>query len=104
MTKTVSHTPGFWSLKDHGDVTCIYGKSAKGRLADVHSFTAGHGPDRKERAANARLIAAAPELLEALQALQLQALQSPDLRRTEWGQEALAMTAAAIAKATGAAQ
>lgn len=41
------------------------------------------------------------DLLAALKALQLQALQSPDLLSTEWGQEALALTQAAIAKAEG---
>jgi hypothetical protein len=50
--------------------------------------------------ANARLTAAAPDLLVALRALQIQALQSPDLCGTEWGQAALGLTRAAIAKAT----
>jgi len=55
-----------------------------------------------ESKANARLIAAAPDLYEALAALQLQALQSPDLLKTEWGMEALDKTSAALAKAGAA--
>lgn len=54
--------------------------------------------------ANAHLISAAPELLEALRELEIQALQSLDLLRTEWGQEALAKARAARAKALGEGQ
>lgn len=56
----------------------------------------------EEAMANARLIAAAPDLLEALEALRLQALQS-DVNNpaNEWGREALAMAHAAINKARG---
>lgn len=54
-----------------------------------------------ETAANGALYAAAPDLAEALEALQRQALQSPDLRATEWGQEALEMARAALKKAKG---
>lgn len=54
----------------------------------------------EERIANARLIAAAPELLDALKALRLQALQSSvNSPANEWGMEALAMANAAISKA-----
>ncbi len=50
--------------------------------------------------ANASLIAAAPELLEALKALRIQALQSTvNDRANEWGMEALGLAHAAIAKA-----
>lgn len=52
-----------------------------------------------EREEDAHLIAAAPELLEALQALLHQALQS-DLATEQWGQEAIASARAAIAAAT----
>ncbi len=47
------------------------------------------------------LNAAAPDLLAALKALERQALQSPDLIKTEWGRESLAQARAAIAKAEG---
>jgi hypothetical protein len=55
--------------------------------------------------ADAQLIALAPTLAtlvlearEALKALHLQALQSADLRATEWGQEALSSSRATLAK------
>jgi hypothetical protein len=52
----------------------------------------------------AQKMAAAPELLEALEALRLQALQSElNSPANEWGWEALQLANAAIAKATGGA-
>jgi hypothetical protein len=53
-----------------------------------------HGYSASEDAAHR--IAGQAELVAALRALQLQALQSPDLLATEWGQEALALTKAAL--------
>lgn len=70
MTK---HTPGPWLAKCQDNSSFIYEKESydKGNadklLALVYSYSnSSIGPDRKERNANARLIAAAPELLEAL--------------------------------------
>lgn len=55
----------------------------------------------KERwTADAQLISAAPDLFEALQALELQALHG-DVNRNEWGRDALAQARAAITKAQG---
>lgn len=52
--------------------------------------------------ADIHLRAAAPDLLEALKALQLQALQSNvNSAANEWGREALEMAKAAIEKAEG---
>ena len=42
------------------------------------------------------------DAVEALRSLQKQALQSPDLLATEWGQEALAVTKGALARLGGA--
>jgi len=55
----------------------------------------------EEALAYAHLFRAAPDLLAALKKLQLQALQSPDLLSTEWGQEALELTRTAITRAEG---
>jgi hypothetical protein len=54
---------------------------------------------RSETRANANLIAAAPELLEALKACHLQMLQSNN--SSEYAEEANQMAIAAIAKAEG---
>lgn len=89
------HTPGPWRVEpdsSHFDsLTTIANGSA--RVAEAAGRTLA------ECEANAHLIAAAPDLLEALKKLQLQALQSPDLLRTEWGMQALDAARAALAKA-----
>ena len=90
---TTQHTPGPWEWK-------FDGKYCVGLEANV--IWVGREPTLDIEAANARLIAAAPELLEALKALQRQALQG-NVRGDEWMDEALELTRAAIAKATGAA-
>ena len=59
MTQEAKHTRGPWKEK-HG---AIYGGGIKYKLAVVHM--GGRGSD--EYHANARLIAVAPDLLEALQ-------------------------------------
>ena len=55
------HTPGPWSLSEDG---FVYGD--KMPLCDPHC---DGGPDPDEREANARLIAAAPAMYEALRGL-----------------------------------
>jgi len=99
-----AHTPGPWRVHVEQD-------SGIGRTSSVYICADGEWPASQvarantmdgldEREANARLIASAPCLLEALKALRVQALQSPDLLRTEWGQEALNLAHAAISKAS----
>lgn len=51
------HTPAPWSYKNN----CVIGDNATEVVAQVFGF------DTKEKKANAKLIAAAPDLLEALQ-------------------------------------
>lgn len=56
-------------------------------------------------ASDAQLATAAPDLVEALQALRLQALQSTvNDPANEWGAEALQMADAALSKALGKGQ
>lgn len=105
------HTPGPWSYRD-GD-TVVYIQSGRaGRIADVLSFSMGFGPERPERNANARLIAAAPDLSAA-------AREALDFIGSYFGpvasddpagwsdgdaREVHAKLSTAIAKATGTAQ
>ena len=65
-------------------------------------YAAHRGGDVAVHEANAHLIAAAPDLYEALYDLQRQALQSTlNDPANEWGWEALQKTRAALAKARG---
>ncbi|MCK9525969.1 MAG: hypothetical protein M0R49_08580 [Limnochordia bacterium] len=57
----MNHTPGPWTTKE-GKVTSNYGSVASLNIAHAKGFA----PTEEEKRANARLIAAAPEMLEAL--------------------------------------
>lgn len=82
---TSKHTPGPWSVGNGSRVTGFTVKIATDEL-----LVGGRGLTSE---ANARLIAAAPELLEALQRL----VDVVDPESTGWNE-----AVAAIAKATGA--
>lgn len=94
---SAAHTPGPWFEDEAGICADGYGAVAVARLPEEYF---GYGEDAPEsvlavHSANARLIAAAPELLEALVAV-----------LSDWdahGGAALTKAQAAIAKATGAA-
>jgi hypothetical protein len=110
MTKT-QHTPGPWALDDKtraitwGDVSFSASFGAGGFVVASHTISTlpTYQSDRltPEHHANARLIAAAPELLEVLGALMvtIDAQIDAGLR---WDPETVAAARAAIAKATGA--
>ena len=97
-------TPGPWQISG------VRSKFTCGHQRDMVAHDVGPDGDKvcavwfEEQTglgwADAKLIAAAPDLLEALKALRLQALQSTDMDH-EWAVEALAMARAAISKATG---
>ena len=57
------HTPGPWQWTQHFDPTISIYKDGFGQIARLYDSSAGTGK------ANARLIAAAPDLLEALQGI-----------------------------------
>lgn len=102
------HTPGPWEIKDGR-----YIDSPSGWIADVLSYPAYRAAtdnDSEEQKANARLIAAAPDLLEALKACELAmdtaALHGlpqelPPTYRDSWADAHIAARAA-IAKAESA--
>ena len=64
----MSHTPGPWTASEHGAYADYNGNSTI-ILGDDLRIAVVLGSDNEETNANARLIAAAPDLLEALEAL-----------------------------------
>ena len=96
MTK---HTPAPWSLGD-SDLHCsnlsVHGIHENAHSTIARMVSSEHGMDPVEIYANARLIAAAPELLEAL---------TDCVEHMHWtqpqGEAALKKAKAVIAKATG---
>lgn len=99
------HTPGPWGADFHNErmvggrfVTIV---SAPGQLVPIAAVTTGvEGYGRDEGRANARLIAAAPCLLGALEWIAL-IYESCDLNHAEFRVEAKRCVDAAIAKAKG---
>lgn len=100
---TTPHTPGPWRIR--------YGKRFEydyllkaGKDTPIAYWSNFKIRTKKESKANARLIAAAPELLEALQSLVNQFLQRGVFTAPEHPDRiALALAESAIAKATGGA-
>lgn len=94
-------TPGPWRFEEYQDAISDTSVRVVGYNGDVVCDSEpyyAHALDPK----NGPLIAAAPELLEALLMLQKQALQSElNSPNHEWGIEALAVARAAISKALG---
>ena len=83
------HTPGPWAVDRYcRDITPV-GRYL--RIAEIPGHRENDTPDSQEREANARLIAAAPDLLAALQAARGYVSQP----------KVLAAILSAIAKATG---
>ena len=97
MTNT-QHTPGPWFLTPEG--YGVYKGDSYGDRGDMVCTLPGYGSDASTRIANARLIAAAPELLSALEDFCRECdgyLDGND--GSPWG--TLLKGRAAIAKATG---
>ena len=104
MTNNTKYTPGPWKTPvDHGDwelqndASCSFGSMAIGKGKKVVALAVTNGWSNNELAANAQLMAAAPELLEALKA----ASDWIDAQLGEPRLEIQAKLKAAIAKATG---
>lgn len=99
-------TPGPWNYPEHpkGVSTLIYAELG-GNPEAFPVASATYGVPDEERKANARLIAAAPDLLEALRKYELPIdINNIALSCIEFGSEAVErelQRRAAIAKATG---
>jgi hypothetical protein len=100
------HTPGPWRYRK-GDEWSHSVVTDHGTLPDgsENAWTvATLNKNRDEHEANAKLIAAAPELLEALILLEKEMVLSGNAQSVDYGwKPAIEKTRAAIAKATGAA-
>ena len=103
------HTPGPWSFEDQESATFVRNSDGL-RIADTHSYSPRlvreheNAPDAAVRLANARLIAAAPDLLEALNALHeafLGVVINVPKARKEQFRLAVEKASAALAKAEG---
>ena len=75
MDKT--HTPGPWKVSRRFDIKQDVGPNVGGRYIGTTSANSPFSSTVEEDEANARLIAAAPELLEALEAV-VDAYNEPD--------------------------
>lgn len=105
---TPKHTPAPWTLETV-PTSCgichkvgpFSWKNGKQKHACIYVDYNGDGLIEKELEANARLIAAAPDLLEALQTLNLVIGLTPIAGNKDALQEACDIASAAIAKAEG---
>ncbi len=94
MTK---HTPGPWVKDEYGDL-----RSPTGEQVSVWGLGISHGQRDDKREANANLIAAAPELLEALEIVSNSIEMECELRGEDPSSNRyLLLCRAAIAKAKG---
>lgn len=105
MSNEKKHTPGEWAV----DGMTIFAPADGIAAKDVAVILHDGNSSIQEREANARLIAAAPELLEALEAAEVlwnaihQSNYSQETREAIWDQWD-AKRQVALAKATGAAK
>lgn len=107
----MSHTPGPWRVDEDGFVWgCCPGpafmKTAHFLVAEVRGwgYLQYRADGEQVQAANARLIAAAPELYEALEAAYMVLtswVPTPQKTRLEEHADAVTLASAALAKARG---
>lgn len=94
---TDAHTDGPWKANPaHSGIWDVL--DSRGR--DIVTVYGG-GVDPKSREANAKIIAAAPEMLEALKECALQIAQTCNRKLTHGEESALDLARAAITKAEG---
>ena len=95
---SAKHTPGPWRFYTEPQPNgCPIVGNGRGLMLAMLAHSVNYPDQRDEANANARLIAAAPELLEAL-------IELADCGAEAWGEDrpCVRIARAAIAKATGA--
>lgn len=94
------HTKGPWRVRSTETIHLIEAEALKSFtgtrvfVAEIHFWSNGHGPSREQALANAHLIAAAPDLLEACRYI-VEAGETGDEMR------AIELARAALSKAEG---
>jgi hypothetical protein len=96
------HTPGPWATRQLTNSTRVYAEEFNNaEICSIQRSRFASGPTAARREADARLIAAAPELLAALRGL-VEDYEGAYGGNDEDAPKALTDARAAIAKATGA--
>jgi len=96
------HTPGPWFTKREGFSTVYVEARLRGSTIQEVAACGPTEAGAEQQEANARLIASAPELLEALILLEREMVESGNAGSVDYGwKPAIEKTRAAIAKATG---
>lgn len=99
---SAKHTPGPWFVSHVSDQRCEVGTADNPEMVTVWGGKCAKNIPADQVAANALLIAAAPELLEALKALVKVIAPDGNIGKCEqFFKEPLLKAAAAIAKAEG---
>lgn len=104
METKITHTPGPWNVRNHGDTNLYTVEQTDGQLRSIIAeireawLCPEHVGDGNQAPRIARLIAAAPEMLEALKQANEQLGNDP---RWKVSTLRLDVIRAAIAKATG---
>lgn len=97
-----THTPGPWTSGTSNYRKAIFAPDSRGAIPIA--YVGNNGQDHEVEISNAKLIAAAPELLAALRGIVTQcqppALQAEGIRRTPTQQQ-IDSALAALAKAEG---
>jgi len=105
-TSKATHTPGPWNIQDN--TTEPYGQllvesAVHGAVSICYTMEKGETRAPAEYVQNARLMSAAPELLEALKVMVSHwPHYAANMHMTQVDRDAIGLARAAIAKATGA--
>lgn len=102
MTTTIKHTPGPWDLYNpHRSAQYVDQIISDGEYRSIFRIHHDDGIVQSEAEANAKLIAAAPDMLEALEYVRMTLADIEASKRKGYYTTCPKIVAAAIAKAEG---